>query len=228
MRTWLVAAAVFFSAGAPLAAQGRGPGNVNDMVLDVMRTDLGPGRESMAMWLPQEFFVAAGMAQAPGLDPKALEKELAFLLDYAVFMVQAKANGEDGPVYLSSSQLRAAATLVDEAGRVVRPLTNLPPRVEATLNAVRQGFSAKGREEFRLLVFPGQSPEGRQPFASPSRRGAVSLKLAKVGEFPGMSLTWKTPLASFVKPAACAKCGEALQPAWSFCPWCGTQPAAAK
>lgn len=226
MRTLFLLAALLISAAAPAAAQGRAPGNVNDMILEVMRTDLGKDKEAMAMWLPQEFFVAAGMAQAPGLDPKEMEKELGFLLDYAVFMLQAKSNGEDGPVHLSSVQLRAAATLVDEAGRSVKPLTDLPPKVEATLNAVRQGFAAKGREEFRLLVFPGRGADGK-PFASPSRRGAVTLKVAKVGEFPGLALTWKTPLASFVQPTACGKCKEPLQPAWSFCPWCA-HPVSAK
>lgn len=220
MRAWLLVAAILLSGAAPAAAQGRGPGNVNDMILEVMRTDLGKDKEGLAMWLPQEFFVAAGLAQAPGLDPKELEKELAFLLDYAVFMVQAKTSGEDGAVHLSTAQLRTAATLVDASGRSVKPLTDLPPKVEATLNAVRQGFASKGREEFRLLVFPGRGTDGKQPFASPVRRGAVSLKLAKVGEFPGMTLTWKTPLASFVQPVACGKCKEPLQPAWSFCPWC--------
>jgi hypothetical protein len=106
----------------------------------------------------------------------------------------------------------------------VKPLTDLPPKVEATLNAVRQGFASKGREEFRLLVFPGRGADGT-PFASPSRRGTVTLKVAKVGEFPGLALSWKTPLASFVQPVACGKCKEPLQPAWSFCPWCA-QPAA--
>ena len=227
MRVLLLLTAILFSATTPLAAQGRAPGNVNDMILEVMRTDMGKGKEAMAMWLPQEFFVAAGLSQTPGLDPKDLEKELDFLRDYVVFMVQAKTQGEDGPVSLSSSQLRTAASLVDEAGRSVKPLTDLPPKVEATLNAVRQGFSAKGRDEFRLLVFPGRSADGKQTIASPTRRGTISLKLAKVDEFPGMVLTWKTPLASFVEPAACTKCGESLQPAWAFCPWCA-KPTAAK
>lgn len=224
MRALLLLAAILGSAAIPLRAQTGRPGNVNDMILEVMRTDLAKDKEAMAMWLPQEFFVAAGMAQAPGLDPKELEKELAFLKDYAVFMVQAKSKGEDGAVALSTSQLRAVATLVDESGRSVKPLAELPAKVEATLNAVRQGFSAKGREEFRLLVFPGRSQDSTQIMASPTRRGAISLRLAKVDAFPGMALTWKTPLASFVKPVACAKCGEPLQPAWSFCPWCA-QPA---
>lgn len=226
MRVLLLLAAILGLAALPLQAQAQAgrPGNVNDMILEVMRTDLGKDKEAMAMWLPQEFFVAAGMTQAPGLDSRELEKELAFLKDYAVFMVQAKTKGEDGPVSLSTSQLRALATLVDESGWSVKPLTELPAKVEATLNAVRQGFSAKGREDFRLLVFPGRNQDGGSLMASPTRRGAISLRLAKADAFPGMALTWKTPLASFVKPVACAKCGEPLQPAWSFCPWCA-QPA---
>lgn len=225
MRSLLLFAALLLAFPLPLGAQGRPPVNVNDMVLEVMRTDIGKGRESMAMWLPQEFFVAAGMSQAPGLDPKDLERDLEVLLDYAVFMVQAKIDGEDGSMSLSSSQMRAAATLLDETGRAVTPLAELPPKVEAILNAVRMGFASKGNEDFRLLVFPGRDAQTKRLFVSPTRKGALTLKLAKVGDHPGMSLTWKTPLSSCVKPSTCAKCTEPLQAAWSFCPWCA-QPAA--
>lgn len=221
MRTWLLTVALLLSAALPAAAQGRAPGNVNDMILEVMRTDLGKDRQNMAMWLPQEFFLAAGVAQMPGLDPKEAERELAFLLDYAVFMVQVKVMGEDGVTTLSTSQLRALATLVDESGRTVKPLTELPPKVDSLLNVVRQGFSAqKGGEDYRLLIFPGREPGTQKTFASPQRRGSVTLQLAKTKDFPGMSLSWRTPLASFVQPVACVKCKESLQPAWSFCPWC--------
>lgn len=228
MRTLLLLAALLLPASMPLGAQGRTPGNVNDMILEVMRTDLGKDRQSMAMWLPPEFFIAAGVAQTPGLDPKEMEKELAFLQDYAVFMVQAKAMGEDGATSLSTAQLRALATLVDEAGRTVKPLSELPPKVESLLNLVRQGFaSQRGGEDYRLLVFPGREAGAQRTFASPTRRGAITLRLGKTEAFPGMALSWKTPLASFVSPVACAKCGEALQPAWSYCPWCA-KPVPAK
>jgi len=224
MRPLLLAALLFLPVSA-LRAQA--PVNVNDMILEVMRTDLGKNKEAMAMWLPQEFFLAAGLAQAPGLDPKELEKELDFLLDYTVFMVQAKTKGEDGPQSLSSAQLRAHTTLVDEAGRVVKPLSELPPKVDSMLNLVRQGFASRGNEDFRLLVFPGRDAATKRLFASPIRKGALTLKLDKVEAFPGMSLAWKTPLASCVKPMPCLKCGEMVQAAWSFCAWCG-RPAGGK
>lgn len=228
MRLLLLLAVFLMSTAAPLGAQGRPPGNVNDMILEVMRTDLGKDHQNMAMWLPPEFFVAAGVAQVPGLDPKEAEKELGFLQDYAVFMVQAKVMGEDGAISFSTSQLRAMATLVDEAGHSVKPLTELPPKVESMLNVVRQGFaSQRGGEDYRLLVFPGREAGAKRAFASPTRRGMITLKLAKTETFPGMSLRWKTPLASFVSPVACAQCGELLQPAWSYCPWCA-KPAPAK
>lgn len=228
MRAWFLTTALLLSLAGPLAAQGRPAGNVNDMILEVMRTDLGKDRQSMAMWLPTEFFIAAGVAQVPGLDPKEMEKELAFLQDYVVFMVQAKTMGEDGATNLSTAQLRALATLVDETGRTVKPLSELPPKVESLLNVVRQGFATqRGGEDYRLLVFPGRETGSPRAFASPTRRGGLTLKLAKSEGFPGMALTWKTPLASFVQPVSCGKCKEPLQPAWSFCPWCA-QPVAAK
>jgi hypothetical protein len=225
MRSWFWLAAVLLVLAAPLEAQGHA--NVNEMVLEVMRTDLGKDRESMAMWLPQEFFLAAGLSQAPGLDRQKLEQELDFLSDYAVFMVQAKTKGEDGPASLTTAQLRAIATLADEDGKTLKPLSELPSRVEELLNVMRQGIASKGNTEFRLLVFPGREHGSKRLFISPTRRGTVTFKLAKTTEFPGLVLTWKTPLSSFVKPSACAKCKQPLQAAWSFCPWCA-EPAGSK
>lgn len=219
MRVRLFLAAILLL--APLAAQVRGSGNINEMVLDIMRTDLGKDKEGLAMWAPMEFFLAAGVAQAPGVDPKEMERDLAFLADYTVLMVQAKTSGEDGPASLSTAQLRAHAVLTNEAGQAVMPLTDLPPKVESMLTVVRQSMSSNGGKEFRLLVFPGKDAKGRPFLASPTRKGTLSLRVAKAEGFPGMTLTWRTPLSSFVQPVACLKCGEALQAAWSYCPWCG-------
>lgn len=221
MRRLLFVAILLLGLPPVLKAQAPSPVNVNDMVLEVMRTDLGKNKEAMAMWLPQEFFLAAGLAQSPGLDATGLAKDLDFLLDYAVFMVQAKAKGEDGPKSLSTAQLRASTVLVDETGHAVKPLSELPPKVESMLNLVRQSFASRGNEDFRLLVFPGREGAGKRLFASPLRKGSLTLKVGKVDEFPGMAMSWKTPLASCVKPRPCGKCGESFQAAWSYCPWCG-------
>ncbi|GLH72954.1 hypothetical protein GETHLI_14560 [Geothrix limicola] len=221
MRSLLLVATLLIGLSPVLSAQTSGPVNVNDMVLEVMRTDIGKDKEGMAMWLPQEFFLAAGMAQSPGLDSGSLAKDLDFLQDYSVFMVQAKTKGEDGPRSLSTAQLRASTSLVDEAGRAVKPLSDLPPKVENLLNLVRQSFASRGNEDFRLLVFPGRTGADKRVFASPLRKGSLTLKVGKVDEFSGMTMTWKTPLASCVKPRPCAKCGETFQAAWSYCAWCG-------
>lgn len=219
MRIRLLLAATLLL--TPLGAQDRPSGNVNEMVLDIMRTDLAKDKEGLAMWAPMEFFLAAGSAQAPGVDPREMAKELAFLADYTVLMVQAKTSGEDGPVSLTTAQLRVHAVLVNEVGQTVTPMTDLPPKVESILSVVRQSMSANGGKDFRLLVFPAKDAKGKPFLASPTRKGALILRVAKVEGFPGMALTWRTPLSSFVQPVACAKCGEALQAAWSFCPWCG-------
>lgn len=206
---------------APLGAQVRPAGNINEMILDIMRTDLAKDKEGLAMWAPMEFFLAAGSAQAPGVDPKEMAKDLAFLADYTVVMVQAKTSGEDGPVSLTTAQLRAHATLTNETGQSVAPLADLPPKVESMLSVVRQSLSANGGRDFRLLVFPAKDAQGKPFLASPIRKGTLSLRVGKAEGFPGMTLSWRTPLSSFVQPVTCAKCGEALQAAWSYCPWCG-------
>lgn len=226
MRLRILLSVVLCLAGGLLRAQARPAGNINDMLLDVMRTDLGKGREGLAMWIPREFFLAAGQNQAPGTDPAAMEKELSFLSEVTVFMVRAKAMSEDGPINLTTAQLRAHTTLTNEAGQSVKALKDLPPRTEAMLNLVRQGMASSGGGEFRLLVFPLKDAAGKPFLAGPTRRGQIRLQVEAAEGFPGMTLVWKTPLSAYVQPVHCAKCGESLQAAWSFCPWCGTAVAA--
>lgn len=217
---WMKAAALALAAALSLGAQPKPGLDVNKMVPDIMRMDMAQGKEGIAMWCPTLFFVAAGLSQAPTTDPKDLERELAILDDFTLFAVQAKVATEDGAKVLSTAALRDAAVLVDAKGREIRPLTEFPPKVEMLLSAMRNGMANNGASEMRILVFPGKDADGTR-LGVPSRPGTVTLKVKAAGGYPGSTFAWRTPLTSFVAPSACLKCRETLQPAWTYCPWCG-------
>lgn len=217
---FLLALLLLLAGGSPnLRAQG---GDINKMLLDITRADIAKGRQAVAMWMPMDFFVAAGQAQAANLDPAELRKALAILDDFTVMMVNAKSDGEDGQVALSTAQLRTTAVLLDAKAREVKALLDLPPKLDLMLAGMRQAMSAQaGGADFRILVFPAKDADGK-PLANPTQRGTLLLRINKVETYPGSEFTWRTPLASFVSPMNCTKCQESIQPAWSFCPWCGT------
>lgn len=217
---WMTALFMVLGAALSLGAQARPGFDVNKMVPDIMRMEMGQGKECIAMWCPTRFFVAAGLSQTPSADPTDMERELAILDDFTMFAVQAKAKGDDGEVSLDAEQLRAAAVLLDAKGREVRPLREFPPKVQIMLDAMRTGMASNGANEMRVLVFPAKDMDGTR-LGSPTQRGMVTLKVRAAHGFPGVTFTWRTPLTSFASPSTCGKCKETLQAAWAFCPFCG-------
>lgn len=218
---WMTVLSLVLGAALSLGAQARPGLDVNKMVPDIMRMDMSQGRESVAMWCPTRFFVAAGLSQAPaGTDPSDMERELAILDDFTMFAVQAKAKADEQTVVLNAEELRTAAVLIDAKGREVRALREFPPKVQMMLEAMRTGMASSGASDLQILVFPGKDADGVR-LGSPTQRGQVTLKVKAAAGFPGVTFSWKTPLTSFASPSTCGKCRETLQAAWAYCPFCG-------
>jgi hypothetical protein len=225
----LVRAACLLGAlgAAPTRAQQAEPSKVDlgAFTREIMILRMEGNQQQLAMWMPPEFFVEAGMAES-GDPRKQVEKEVAFLRPFLTIIVQCGADDELGrTAYLSEQAVRARAELALPDGSTLSPLKNVPPKVAAALAGMKAAIAAEGdagSNNMHVLVFPAKDRDGRT-IAEAGGKGKLTLNLKPHAPFSAASFTWHTPFDALIPPVACSKCQEPLSGKWTFCPYCGTK-----
>lgn len=203
--------------------------DVGAFVKEIMAVRVDGDDMTLAMWMPCEFFLAAGTAQ--GQDSASAEKDLAFLKPYMLFVVQVSRDDEEGTsVYSTKEDVEARLSLRLPDGKELRPLAKTPPNVLAvasTMTALMGAEGDAGGKNMHVFVFSAKTPDGKLAFDTTSKaKLALVLKPAK--GFKECLLTWRTPFDAMVPATPCRKCKEDVSAKWSFCPWCGHTIAEAK
>lgn len=167
-------------------------------------------------WVPTEYW-------QPNLQDMSAQEAKEFrdvLDDYTMLIV---IDGEigvfGGTTFTPPSQLRGMVSLQDEAGGRYEPFSEEDIDANALIfismmRPVFEGMLGPMGENMALLLFPGESPEGRR-IADPLAEGQF---VVQVGE---RHFEWQTPLGSFLPPKFCPVDGKRLNGAWKYCPWHG-------
>lgn len=212
----------------PAAAQNQV--SVNSLMHDILRmADTGPDTQAMFMWFPTEVFVA--MAQA---DPNTSAADVqAFENVYSPYTAVAfscsRVNEDFTQDIIQPSTIKQNIVAIDTAGREHAPVEDIPPALSQILNifklVARQGMGGAGSQvaqSFDVVVFSNKFADGTE-MADPTKRGEFAVKVTGVEGIPATPVTWHLPLDALMPPKYCSSCGERVQHAWTYCPWCGAK-----
>ena len=190
---------------------------------EVMLLDFSDNHMQLGMWLPFEFFVAAAVSERKMTKTEA-EKNLKFLRPYLTLIVQNSLELDDGTsVYADEKEVRARAVLKLSNGVEVNPLVKVPPRITATLAAMKAVISQEGDSgsaSMHILVFPAFTPQGEK-IVDTSRQDQLTLLLKANPRFKEVSMMWRTPFDATTNVPDCPRCKAGVSAKWSYCPYCG-------
>jgi hypothetical protein len=179
----------------------------------------------VAIWLPFDFFVEAGLARG-GTSRAEVERGLRVLKPYHAIIVQRALTHDDGSMeYASQRDVLAAAVLRLDNGDEVAPLDpeRIPPLVsgmaETMKKIVASGGGERGASTY-VLMFPATTAEGKAVI-DPSRKARLTLVLKEDSRFKEAVLVWHTPFDATKPVPPCLQCKEQVSAKWSYCPWCG-------
>lgn len=199
------------------------PVDLGGFVKEVMIFKMEDGRSQLVMWLPYDFFAAAAASQS-GRTAAEVDAEMGFLKPYITIAVQNSTERPDGgSTYLDESQVRARAVIKLADGAEIRPLTSVPPKVSATLAALKTLISAEGdagSANMHILVFPRNNARGT-PVVDTTKKDSLTLLLKSDGKFKETSFTWRTPFDAATAAPDCPRCKAAMSSKWSYCPYDG-------
>jgi hypothetical protein len=199
------------------------PVDLGAFTKEIMIMDFTDGQTHLAMWFPYEFFVAAALSE--GKTTKvAAERDLEFLKPYITVVVQSSKNEADGTsVYASEKEIRARAVLRLADGTEALPLDKVPPRVSATMAAMKAVISSEGdagSANMHIVVFPAFTKKGER-IVDTTRKASLTLVLKADTRFRERSFTWRTPFDSVVTVPECPRCKAGVSAKWTYCPFCG-------
>ena len=192
-------------------------------IKEIVSIKVSGNQTQSAIWLPLEFYIEANQISQQKNSAR-IEKELAPLKPYLIFMVQCSIENPDSPVvYESLDQLRRRAILKNKDGSEIKPLLDFPQQLSARLNAIKslmsQG-SAQSAANMHILVFPSKNADG-DLIVDTNKRDKLTLVLNEEGLFNKAVFIWRTPFDALTKNINCSHCGESLSAKWHYCPWCG-------
>ena len=197
--------------------------NLGEFVRELMGMQMDENRMQLVILLPHDFFVAATASQT-GKTAAAVEQDLAFLKPFLTVAVQNSTEGADGrSSYLSESEVRARAVLKLADGSEIRPLTSVPPKVAATMAAMKTLIAAEGdagSANMHLLVFPSKAGSGASIIET-KQKDKLTLVLKAAGNFKETSFVWRTPFDAATSVPDCPRCRAAMSSKWSYCPYDG-------
>ena len=197
-----------------------GGGNIGNFVGEIMVLKIDSAGTQLAMWFPYEFFIAAGRAEGR-VTREQVERDLGFLKPYITIVVQNKLEQPDGTsTYLSEQEVRARAALRLDDGTQVLPLDDVPPRVAATVAAMKAIFTKDGQGNSHIIIFPNSTKQGKQ-IVSETQRDKLTLVLKPARKFAETTFTWRTPFDAVTSASNCPRCKAGLSAKWSYCPYCG-------
>ena len=197
--------------------------DVGGFVKEIMALRLEGGQQHLAMWLPFEFFVAAGAAE--GATPReVIERELAFLKSYNTLFFVASVERPDGTsVYASEAEVRKRAGLRLADGTELRPLDVVPPKLSAVVAAMKAIMAQQGgagRENVHIIVFPA-APAAGKSVVDVTRKDSLTLVLKADARFREVVFNWRTPFDALTAVPDCPRCKAGVSAKWTYCPYCG-------
>ena len=215
---------VLAATGAPAQQPAPKPAvDLGALTKEVMALQIDGGQQSLVMWTPYEFFLAAGTAGG-AMSHEAAERELGFLRSYITMFVMSSFERPDGTeVYATEAETRSRAALRLDDGTEVAPLTVTPPKMSAIITMMKSLMAAQGgadRKNMHVLVFPAVTDRGRT-VVDTARKDKLTLALKPAGRFGAASFTWRTPFDAVARVPDCQRCKAGLSAKWSYCPYCG-------
>jgi hypothetical protein len=203
--------------------QKRDKPDLGAFIKEIVSIKVSGNQTQSAIWLPLEFYIEVNQ-RIQEKNSAQIEKELAPLKPYLIFMVQCSMENPDLPaVYESLNQLYTRATLKDKKGSEIKPLLDIPQELSARLNAIKSLMSqdsAGSAANMHILVFPSKNADGN-PIVNTNKRDKLTLVLNKKGLFNKAVFIWRTPFDALTENITCLNCGESLSAKWHYCPWCG-------
>jgi hypothetical protein len=187
-----------------------------------MVVKLNSEQSQLAMWLPFEFFLEAGLVEG-GKSRAQVENDLAFLKPYHAIFVQSSLDQADGSsLYATEKEVLGRASLMLEDGTELKPLDKIPPLVSATLAAMKAIIRAEGdagSANLHILLFP--SANNNKPVIDAGKKGKLTLVMKGDKRFRQEVFNWYTPFDAINHGLVCQRCKESISVKWSYCPWCG-------
>ena len=206
----------------PSAAQ-RQAVDLGAFTKEIMLLNFDGNQQHLVMWLPYEFFLAAGTADGT-MTRESMEKEVGFLKSYITLFVMSSIERPDGAdVYASEAEVRKRAGLKLADGTEVRPLDAVPPKLSAIVAAMKAFMAQQGgadRENMHVLVFPAATSAGKT-VVDVTRKDSLHLVLKADARFRETSFTWRTPFDALTAVPDCPRCKAGVSAKWTYCPYCG-------
>jgi len=224
----MLLAIVFSIAGvAAVSAQSwqrREKVDLGVFIKEIVSIKVSANLAQSAIWLPFEFYIESNRIQ--GKSTEQIERELAPLKPYLVFMVQCSAENPDASLtYESIQQLHARAILKAKNGSETKPLTKIPKLLSVRLKAIKSLMSQDSPQSaanMHILVFPLKNTAGAA-IVNTNTRDKLTLVLNAGALFEKAVFTWRTPFDALTQEVICPRCRENASAKWHYCPWCGNR-----
>jgi hypothetical protein len=199
------------------------PVDLGAFTKEIMIMDFSDGQDSLAMWLPYEFFVAATLNEGQKTRPE-VERDLEFLKPYITMVVQSSFDQPDGTsVYATEKEIRSRAVLKLADGSEALPLDKVPPMVSAIMAAMKAVLGSEGGEgkaNLHIVVFSGLTKTGEK-IVDTSQKAKLTLLVKANGKLKEKSFTWRTPFDAIASASECPRCKAGVSAKWTYCPFCG-------
>lgn len=199
------------------------PVDLGAFTKEIMAFDFSDNQTHLAIWFPNEFFVASAVSDGTTTKAEA-ERDLDFLKSYITIVVRRSYDLPDGTsVYANEKEIRDRAVLRLADGSEALPLDKVPPTVSAMLAAMKAAISSEGdagSANLHILVFPATTKKGEK-IVDTSHKATLTLVLKADLKFKERSFTWRTPFDSVVTVPDCPRCKAGVSGKWSYCPYCG-------
>jgi len=223
MMTFLLVPQSNLLAGGTPAQGPASKVDFNAVLKEIMHAEIKDNQQTMAFWLPAEFFISMEEGQ---VGREIAEKNYGFLRKYLVFIVGQQLEEDDGTkIPAKKSDLLKRISLKMNNGEKFALVDNIPPKLSELLEQTRRNITANGGSMGKIssiFIFSSISDGWKTSFDIRNKNSLI-LSLKEGNGFKSNHFVWKTPLDSFQPAPPCKKCGEAVSAKWSFCPWCGTK-----
>jgi hypothetical protein len=218
---WLAAVVLALTLAAPAVAAEQKV-QITDLIRETQQQSKNTERLTLVWWMPLEFWQASLAVSGMQMSPEKTEEFLAIVRPY---LIVAVADGKMSPLgsatFVSEEVLRSGIKVVDSVGRSYLPIPDdkISADMKQLTHAMRPIFAnligAMG-ENIRFFMFSSRDADGKEIASATSTR-SFDIQLGE------RRFHWRLPLGSVLPLKVCPEDGEAMNGAWSFCPWHGAK-----